>query len=66
MQLMTTIILEPELMVVIRGHSSEGLDHLFAQLHRRRHRLRVSAENVAEIDVEQLPGSEKNKSALFK
>eukprot|EP00327_Prymnesium_parvum_P039256 CAMPEP_0195653490 /NCGR_PEP_ID=MMETSP0815-20121206/33421_1 /TAXON_ID=97485 /ORGANISM="Prymnesium parvum, Strain Texoma1" /LENGTH=406 /DNA_ID=CAMNT_0040797651 /DNA_START=128 /DNA_END=1345 /DNA_ORIENTATION=- len=33
--------------------AAHRLDHLLAQLHRRRERLRVAAEDVAEVDVEQ-------------
>ena len=46
-------LVQPELVVMIRGHPAEGLDHLLAELHRRRHRLRVPAQDVAEVDVEQ-------------
>ena len=42
---------------MIRGHPAEGLDHLLAELHRRRHRLRVPAQDVAEVDVEQFARS---------
>lgn len=44
----------PELLVVLRMDSTHRLDHLLAEFHRRRQRLGIAAEDVAEIDVEQL------------
>ena len=42
-----------ELGEVFARHSAHRLDHLLRELHRRRHRLRIAAEDVAEVDVEQ-------------
>ena len=49
------VALLPELLVLLTLHASHPLHHLFAQLHGRRQRLGVSTQDVAEIDVEELP-----------
>lgn len=42
-----------ELLVVLRVDAAHRLDHFFAEFHRRRQRLGIAAEDVAEINVEQ-------------
>lgn len=49
------VALLPELLVLLTLHASHPLHHLFTQLHGRRQRFRISAQNVAEVDVEKLP-----------
>lgn len=43
----------PELLIMLRMNAAHGLDHLLAELHWRRQRLRIPAEDVAEIDMKQ-------------
>lgn len=49
------VALLPELLVLLALHASHPLHHLFTQLHGWRQRLGVPAQNVAEVDVEELP-----------
>ena len=42
-----------ELRVMLRVDAAHGLHHLFAQFHRRRQRLGIPSEDVAEIDVKE-------------
>lgn len=49
------VALLPELLVLLALHAAHPLHHLFAQLHGRRQRLGVPAQDVAEVDVEELP-----------
>lgn len=53
------VALLPELLVLLALHASHTLHHLFAQLHGRRQRFGVSSQDVAEVDVEELPWMEK-------
>lgn len=48
------VALLPELLVLLALHAPHPLHHLLAQLHRRRQRLGVAAQDVAEVDVKQL------------
>lgn len=48
------VTLFPELMVVLRADTTHGFNHLLAELHGRGHGLGVAAQNVAEVNVEQL------------
>lgn len=50
-----SVALLPELLVLLTLHAAHPFHHLLAQLHRRRQRLRVTAQDVAEVDVEELP-----------
>lgn len=56
------VALLPELLVLFALHASHTLHHLFAQLHGRRQRFGVSAKDVAEVDVEELPWMEKGEN----
>lgn len=47
----------PELLVVLGMYASHSFDHLFAEFHGRRQRLRIAAEDVAEVDVKELARS---------
>lgn len=49
------VALLPELLVLLALHASHPLHHLFTQLHRWRQRFGVSAQDVTEVDVEELP-----------
>lgn len=49
------VALLPKLLVLLALHAPHPLHHLFAQLHGRRQRFGISTENVAEVDVEELP-----------
>ena len=42
-----------ELLVVLRVDPAHGLDHLFAELHGRRQRLGITAEDVTKVDMEE-------------
>jgi len=42
-----------ELLVVLRVDPAHGLDHLLAELHGRRQRLGIAAEDVTKVDVEE-------------
>ena len=44
-----------ERLEILWGVASHRLDHLLAQLHRRRQRLRIASQNESEIHVEQFP-----------
>jgi hypothetical protein len=48
-----SVALLAELVVVFGVHPAHGLDHLLAELHGRRQRLWVAAQDVPEVDVEQ-------------
>lgn len=50
------VALFAELVVVFGVYAAHGLDHLLAELHRRRQRLGVATQDVAEVDVEQRSG----------
>lgn len=50
-----SVALLPELLVLLTLHAAHPLHHLLAQLHGGRQRLRVATQNVAEVDVEELP-----------
>ena len=50
------VALFPEGLVVVRVDAAHGLHHLLAELHRRRQRLGVAAQDVAEVHVEQAAG----------
>lgn len=49
------VALLPELVVLLALHASHPLHHLFTQLHGRRQRFGVPAQDVAKVDVEELP-----------
>lgn len=49
------VALLPELLVLLTLHAAHPLHHLFTQLHGWRQRFGVSAQDVAEVDVEELP-----------
>lgn len=49
------VALLPELLVLLALHASHPLHHLLAQLHGRRQRFGVAAEDVAKVHVEELP-----------
>lgn len=49
------VALLSELLVLLALHASHPLHHLFAQLHGWRQRFGVSTQDVAEVNVEQLP-----------
>lgn len=46
------VTLFPEFMVQFRVHTAHGFHHLFAELHGRRERLRISTQDVSEVYVE--------------
>lgn len=50
-----SVALLPELLVLLTLHAAHALHHLFTQLHGWRQRFWVSAQDVAEVDVEELP-----------
>ena len=50
-----SVALLPKLLVLLALHASHPLHHLFAQLHGRRQRFGISTQDVAEVDVEELP-----------
>lgn len=52
----SSVALLPELVVEFRVDPPHGLHHLLAELHGWRKRLRVPAQDVPEVDVEQGPG----------
>lgn len=52
------VALLPELLVLLTLHAPHPLHHLLAQLHGWRQRLRVAAQDVAEVNVKQLPCKE--------
>lgn len=56
------VALLPELLVLLALHASHPLHHLFAQLHGRRQRFGVSTQDVAEVDVEELPWKKREYS----
>lgn len=60
-----SVALLPKLLVLLALHASHPLHHLFAQLHGRRQRFGVSAEDVAKVDVEELSCKKRNTLKLF-
>lgn len=56
------VALLPELLVLLALHASHPLHHLFAQLHGRRQRFGVPTQDVAKVDVEELPWMERQYS----
>lgn len=52
------VALLPELLVLLTLHAPHPLHHLLAQLHGWRQWLRVAAQDVTEVNVEQLPCKE--------
>lgn len=60
------VALLPELLVLLTLHAAHPLHHLLAQLHWRRQRLGVATQDVAEVDVEELPcNQEQEHSRIF-
>lgn len=55
------VTLLPKLLVLLALRSPHPLHHLFAQLHGRRQRLGVSTQDVAKVDVEELPWKHKSE-----
>jgi len=49
------VALFPKLLVLLALHASHPLHHLFTQLHGWGQRFGVSAQDVAEVDVKELP-----------
>lgn len=49
------VALLSELLVLLALHAPHPLHHLFAQLHGRRQRFGVTTQDVAKVDVEELP-----------
>lgn len=58
------VALLPELLVLLALHASHPLHHLFAQLHGWGQRFGVSTQNVAKVDVEQLPWMRRRENIL--
>ena len=54
------VALLPELLVLLALHAPHPLHHLFTQLHGRRQRLWVPAQDVAKVDVEKFPYVERS------
>lgn len=44
----------PECEKRVRRQATHGVDHFLAELHGRRHGLRITAQDIAEVDVEQV------------
>lgn len=49
------VALLPELLVLLALHAPHPLHHLLAQLHGWRQRFGVPAQDVAKVDMEELP-----------
>jgi len=54
-----------EVSKVLAGWAAHCFNHFFTQLHWRRQRLRISAENESKVDVEQFSCRNKTSNLLL-